>query len=200
MGPGGILGAHLHFVRTSIRGLRRLIREVIEDREKSRVGKKGTNVWTTAGSELAKQFEPDIFDMVVQTYAKMGGNLKIKKPEDVSSEYSDWIVADIDDDSDPDIFVGGNPRRGGMKLGVTATDGSAAAKSYMQNLKKQLFNNGWWVEVSDAPAHIALNKLGIKPIEDEQKVRQLLDDKKITWYGDHPEGKFPGTQIIVGDI
>lgn len=197
-------------MRTTIRGLKRLIKEEVN----SRLGKKGEDIYLHPSDAMAHDIEKDLFDMVTTSYAKVGGNPKIQKPSDIGAEYEDWIVADIDDDPDPDIFVAGNPRNGKMKLGVTATDGTPEAKAHLMQLKKKLLNNGAWAEVSDAPAHIALNKLGIKPVEDEQKVRDLLGGKEIQWHGDHPEGKFPGThgwysraiggqmhaKIIVGDV
>lgn len=192
-------------MRTTVRGLRRLIREA--SLEKNR------DIYLSAGSGLAREIEPELFDMVTKSYAPGGGNPKIRKPDDVGTNYPSWVVADVDDDPDVDVFVGAKQDHG-MKLGVMATDGTSHAKSYMNNLQKQLYSNGWWAEVSDAPAHIAMNKLGIKPVEDEKKVRTLLGDKQIEWHGEHPEGRFPGTRgwysrdiggekhakIIVGDV
>ncbi len=191
-------------MRTTVRGLRRLVEASLE---------KYKDIYLKAGDPLASEIEPELVNMVTKSYAKVGGNPKIRSAGDVSAEYSDWIVADVDDDPEPDLFIGGN-QRSGMKLGVTATDGGAEAKSHMMRLKKQLFSNGWWAETSDAPAHIALNKLGIRPIENEEKVRSLLNGKQIEWHGEHPDGKFPGTygwysrdiggtshtKIIVGDV
>lgn len=76
-----------------------------------------------------------MFDIITKSYDKIGGNAKIKEPDDISREYDDWIVADTDDDPDVDVFVGGNKRGPGMKLGVSATDGSAASKAHMMQLK-----------------------------------------------------------------
>jgi len=211
-------------MKTTVRELRRWITEALRERRRdiddenalggSILGVKNKDVTVSAGSRLAKRLEPEIFDMINKSYEKVGGNAKIKSPEDIGDEYPDWIVADIDDDPDPDVFIAGSPRSGAMKLGAIATDGSTAAKNHMMTLKKKLYSNGWWAEVSGSPAHIALNKLRVKPVEDEKKVRELLGDKEITWHGEHPEGKFPGTygwytrsiggtshaKIIVGDV
>lgn len=191
-------------MRTTVRGLKRLINEKIDL-------PKGEFTETGYDSDL----ENDIFDMITTAYAPVGGNAKISKPTDVGKEYETWLVGNFDDDPEPDAVVLGNPHSsGGKKLGASASDGSPAAKKELISLKKQLFNNGWWAEVSGAPAHITLNKLGIMPIEDEKKVRSLMKGKDIEWHGEHPEGKFPGTfgwytrkigtgpqtKIIVGDI
>jgi len=181
----------------------------------SKLGVKNKDVELKAGSKLAKRIEPEVFDMITKSYASIGGHAMINSPEDIGGEYKDWVVADVDDDPDVDTFVGGNLQpNGSKKLSVSATDGSVEAKAHMMNLKRKLFKNGWWAETSDAPAHIALNKLKIKPVESEEQVRALLGGKEITWHGKHPEGKFPGTngwytrkiggtphtKIIIGDV
>lgn len=178
------------------------------------LGRKNADITLSSTDKVAKQISPSIFDMVLSSYAKVGGNAKIKKPTDLTSEYERWIVADVDQDDNPDVFVGGNQRNGKMKMGIFATDGSQRAKEYLNLLQKRLYEKGWFAEVSDAPAHIAINKLGVPTVSDEEKVRELLGDKEITWHGEHPENKFPGTygwysrdiggedhiKIIVGNV
>lgn len=189
-------------------------RHGIREAADSKIGVKNKNVHLHAGEEMADVNEPDIIDMIKTSYAYVGGHPKLNNVGDLSREYPDWVVIDIDDDPEVDVGIFGSPAKKGMKVGASATDGSSAAKQAMNNLRMQLFTNGWWGEVSDAPAHIALNKLGLKPIENEEYVRELLGGKAITWHGAHPEGKFPGTfgwysrdiggtphaKIIVGDL
>lgn len=165
-------------------------------------------------SHIADEIKDDVYAIVKRSYDKIGGNAKVSSPDDLTAEYDDWIVADTDDDPDIDVFVGGNKRGTGMKLGVSATDGSDAAKAHMLKLKKRLFNNGWWAETSGAAAHVAINKLRVPTLTDEKMVRKLLGDKQITWHGEHPHGEFPETdgwysrkigghehiKIIVGDV
>lgn len=175
---------------------------------------KNTDFEISSRSRLADEIKNDVFDIITKSYDKLGGNAKIKEPDDISREYDDWIVADTDDDPDVDVFVGGNKKGPGMKLGVSATDGSAAAKTHMMQLKKRLFNNGWWAETSGAAAHVAINKLHVPTVTDEKLAKKLLGDKEITWHGAHPDGEFPHTygwytrniggkehtKIIVGNI
>lgn len=200
-------------MKTTIRGLRRLIHESLKD-EDSVLGVKNADVSVKSGSTLANKIEPELIDMTKISYAPVGGHPKINNVGDLSSQYSDWYVADVDADPEPDLYVAGSQKFDGIKLGSMATDGSLEAKVWLNKLQKQLYTNGWWAEVSDAPAHIALNKLGIVPVEDEHKVRSLLGDKEIVWHGEHPEGKFAGTKgwysrniggkqhakIIIGDV
>jgi hypothetical protein len=193
-------------MRTTVKGLKRVLREYAKL-------PKNKDVYMNSSDPIAKVIEPEIYDMVTNSYAKAGGNAKIHSPSDVSSEYQNWVIADIDDDPDVDVFIGANSRNGKMKIGASATDGTSLAKDYSMQLRKRLLSNGYWAEVSGAVAHITMNKLGIKPIEDEEKVRSLLN-KDITWYGPHPKGEFSGTngwysrkigdsehiKIIVGDV
>lgn len=195
-----------------IEQLRQPVNEAVETNSKLKV--KNKTVHLNSGEELAKENEPDIVDMIKTSYAKVGGHPKINVVGDLSNEYSDWVVLDIDDDPEVDLGVFGNPNAKGMKLGASATDGTPNAKQALNHLKQQLLTNKWWAEVSDAPAHIAINKLGLKPVDKEEYVRELLQGKDIEWNGEHPEGKFPGTygwytrkiggvphaKIIVGDV
>lgn len=197
--------------------LRKFIFEVLNEYEeedpKSYVGVKGRDVAFRAGTPRADILQSAVFDMIDASYGPIGGHAKIKTPSNVGNEYPEWIVADIDDDPDPDVaIVGQQSSAGGHKVGASGTDGTPKAKSYMNAMKKRIMTQGWWGEVSGAPAHIAINKLGIKPITDQKTVERLLG-KKVTWHGKHPDGKFPGidgwytrdiggtkhTKIIVGD-
>lgn len=159
----------------------------------SKLGVKDKVVYAHAGTALADELEPDLVDMIQTSYAKAGGNPKINKVGDISAEYPDWVLMDIDEDPEVDVALFGRPTKFGPKLGASATDGTQVAKDAMTKLKGDLLRNGWWAEVSGAPAHIALNKLKMMPIEDKEAVIDLLDGKKIEWHGEHPEGKFPGT-------
>lgn len=194
---------------TTLAALRTLLAEALS----SKLGAKNRDVFVHAGSKLADEIEPELTDMVKSSYASIGGNPKINKVGDLSSEYPDWVVADTDDDPDVDVFIAGRSTLAGEKMAVMATDGSSIAKTHLLQMQRNLYHDGWWAEVSGAPAHIALNKLHIKSVEEEAKVRALLG-KEITWFGEHPEGKFPGTygwyardigghqhaKIIVGDV
>lgn len=159
----------------------------------SKLGIKNQAIKTQAYSQLAKDIENDLFDMIKTSYASVGGNAKIKKVDDISNEYPEWVLMDVDEDPEADVAFFGRPTNFGTKLGASATDGTSVAKEASIQLRGELLRNGWWAEVSDAPAHIALNKLKMLPIEDREAVVELLSGKDIEWHGEHPQGKFPGT-------
>lgn len=177
-----------------VRELELILQGPMTEAVDSKIGVKNQTVKTHADSDLAKKIEPDLLDMVKTSYAKVGGNPKIQKLGDLSAEYPDWVVVDVDEDPEVDVAFFGRPTKFGTKLGASGTDGTQIAKDASLKLRGELLRNGWWAEVSDAPAHLALNKLRMMPIEDQEAVRDLLGGKDIEWHGDHPEGKFPGTK------
>ena len=172
----------------------------------------------TAGSHVANDIEQDVFDMIEKSYASLGGHAKIKKPSDVGTQYPYWNVADTDEDPEPDVaeLSSSSPTSHGKKLGAVATDGSAEAKNALMDMLRHFFSTpGNWAEVSGAMANILIKKLGIKPVEDVEKVKSLLGGKEIVWNGsENPEGNSlnvngwytrvigsePHTKIIVGSV
>lgn len=152
---------------------------------------------TSAGDEYADKIKGDIYDMIKTSYAKIGGNATISSPDDIYSQYDVSDVIDVDSDPEPDAAVGYKLAHG-KKIAYSATDGTPAGKAAVEQIKQQLLNseNGW-CEVSDAVAHIFINKKGYRPIEDETTVRKLLPGKQITWHGEHPDpvvaARFPNT-------
>lgn len=193
-----------------------LIREAIASKHvpRSKIGVKNTAVRLRSHEPLARNVYDDVQDIVTNAYAKIGGHAKANDAVVLADEYPDWFVADTDAEPDVNVFVGGSPRAGKEKLGVSGSDGSPEAKQFLLNLKKRLLTHGWWAEVSGATAHIAINKQHIPYVTDEQTVRKLLPGKQIIWHGEHPDGLFPGTygwysrvigghehaKIIVGDV
>ena len=136
----------------------------------------------------------DIYDLITKTYAPIGGYVDFSKPEDLPSDFTQWIVNDIDKDPDLDAVQFSKKGPGGTKFSGSATDGSAAAKSIMLNkTAKILRQKGNYGELSDAIAHILLTRYkGIPVVTDEDQVKKLLPGKKIKWVGENPNGKYPG--------
>lgn len=181
-----------------IRDVRRYIRAIVENEiSKLSPHKKGTVVSTTAGDEYADKIKDDIYAMIKTSYAKIGGNATISSPDDIYSEYDASDVIDVDDDPEPGAAIGYKYAHG-RKIGYSATDGTPAGKAAGEQMRVDLIlkTNGW-CEVSDAIAHITINKHGFRPIEDEDQVRALLPGKKIIWHGEHPDPtvakRFPNT-------
>jgi hypothetical protein len=170
--------------------------DLIEDDSVARLTKGKKRKWVTVPvSVLGKDNDvtQDIYDLITKTYAPIGGYVDFSKPGDLPSDFTNWIINDIDDDPDVDAVRFAKPGPGGMKFAGSATDGSAAAKKIMLNkTAKMLKKKGNYGEVSDAIAHVLLTRYDIPVVTDEEKVKKLLPGKKIKWVGENPNGKYPG--------
>ena len=152
---------------------------------------KGEWVLLQPGDERRETAKQRLHDLVVDTYAPIGGHVKIKNPDSLE-RYAYWIVQDLDEDPDIDIGIFGKPDIGGNKLGGVGHDGSAAAKSAYKE-KSTAIRSGeavggvgnWWGEVSGGPA-AALIKRGAPAVEDEAKVMELLAGDNVVFHGEHP--------------
>jgi len=161
------------------------------EREMDPVIPKGEWVLLAAGDPRREEVKNRLHDLVVDTYAGIGGHVKITNPDSLD-RYMYWIVEDLDDDPDIDIGIFGKPDVGGNKLGGVGHDGSSAAKSAYKE-KSAAIRSGesvggignWWGEVSGGPA-AALIKRGAPAIEDEARVRELLTGDNIEFHGEHP--------------
>jgi hypothetical protein len=153
--------------------------------------KKGEWELLGPGDPRREDIKQNLYDLVTQTYAPIGGHVKISEPESLE-RYNYWVVADLDDDPEVDIGLFGKPDVGGAKMGGVGHDGSQVAKTAYKEKSTNLRSGGtvggvgnWWGEVSGGPA-AALIKRGAPSIEDEDRVMTLLDGDDIIWHGDHP--------------
>ena len=152
---------------------------------------KGEWVLLAPGDDRRENIKQSLFDLVQQTYAPIGGHVKISEPGSLE-RYNYWIVKDLDDDPEIDIGIFGKPDVGGNKLGGVGHDGSGPAKTAYKEKSTDLRSGGsvggvgnWWGEVSGGPA-AALIKAGAPAIEDEARVKALLDGDDVIWHGEHP--------------
>ena len=143
------------------------------------------------GDPRRDEVQKQLFDLVTQTYAPIGGHVKIQEPKSLD-RYSYWAVADLDDDPDIDIGLFAKPDIGGTKMGGVGHDGSGVAKTAYKEKSAELRSGGsidgvanWWGEVSGGPA-AALIKRGAPAIEDQASVMALLDGDNVIWHGEHP--------------
>lgn len=152
---------------------------------------KGEWVLLAPGDERREIVKQSLYDLVQDTYAPIGGHVKISEPNSLE-RYNYWIVSDLDDDPEIDIGIFGKPDVGGNKLGGVGHDGSGPAKTAYKEKSTELRSGGsvdgvgnWWGEVSGGPA-AALIKRGAPAVEDEARVLALLDGDDVIWHGDHP--------------
>ena len=172
----------------------------------------------TAGSHIANDIEQDVFDMIQGSYSKIGGHAKIQKPGDIGAEYPRWVVTDTDEDPAPDAVHASSysSSTGGLKGGLSATDGTPEAKAGLMDILRKFYSTpGNWSEVSGAMANILIKKMGMTPVTDPEVAKKLLGPgKPMEWAGKNPEGDSMGydgwymrkigsqhhAKIIVGNV
>jgi len=143
------------------------------------------NKWVTIPASELKDYSEEIFKLIDNAYAPIGGHPNYKSANDVSGSESDaeYEVIDLDDDPEIDAVSAAKPKPAGKKFVATGHDGSSAAKSNVVNHKaSQLKAGGYFVEVSGKIKDIFKAK-GVEPINDEELVRKVLKGKEIEWLG-----------------
>ena len=152
---------------------------------------KGEWILLQSGDPRRESAKQSLHDLVVDTYASIGGHVKIKNPDSLD-RYTYWVVQDLDDDPEIDIGIFGKPDIAGNKLGGVGHDGSGAAKSAYKEKSASMRSGesidgvgNWWGEVSGGPA-AALIKRGAPAVEDEAKVMELLAGDNVVFHGEHP--------------
>ena len=146
------------------------------------------------GSDLNKE----LYDLIDRSYAYVGGHLNYKSPDDLplGKDPDDpkvivWQGIDFDSDPEPDVIKTYKKTPFGKKSVLGATDGSVDSKvKYVSKMIDDLSSPGNYVEVSDAIMHILIRNK-IPAVQNQKDVEQILN-KKVTWIGPHPEGKYPG--------
>ena len=142
------------------------------------------NKWIKLSGKELKLFRDEIFDMIKQSYASLGGHPNIKSASDINaSSINYWDAIDVDDDPEPDAVSGAKKRTGGKKYSLGATDGSSDGKrAYVKGRIKMLKKSGHYAELSHKIADI-LASSGVPIVDDEEIVRKALSGKDINWLG-----------------
>lgn len=141
--------------------------------------------WTVIPSSELKDYEDEIFDLISNAYAQIGGHPNYKSSSDVSGAEggSEYEVINLDSDPDIDAVSVAKDKTGGKKFVATGHDGSSPAKSKIINHKAQLLKQpGHYIEVSGKIEDI-LKAKGVEPVADEELVRKVLGGKEIEWLG-----------------
>jgi hypothetical protein len=177
---------------------------------------KGKYVTPTAAD--IDDLKSDLYKLVANAYAPIGGHLKYNSPESMKDpNLKFWRVADIDADPEIDVVYFGKETPFGVKHTGMGHDGEREnIKNLLRKKSEELKNPGNYVEVSGAAFDSFVGKGGVPTINDEEAVRKILGDRRAAetiWHGKHPEGKKPGegwysrkiggkpvTKIMIGKI
>ena len=179
--------------------IRRVLLEQLENEvETAEEGTLPKGVWVMlqAGDPRREAVKQELYELVCQTYASIGGHVKVCEPASLD-RYRYWMVEDLDEDPEIDVALFGKPDIAGNKMGGAANDGTPAARAAYKAKGAELRSGGevggvgnWWGEVSGKPAY-ALLRRGAPAIEDETAVRTLLAGDDFDWHGDHPDPNAP---------
>ena len=148
---------------------------------------KGKYIQITDPKEL-ENLQNDIFNLIQNAYASIGGHVKFKSPSDIMDpELTYWKVADIDLDPEIDVATFGKNTKHGIKHTGIGHDGDRPnIKSLLKYKTNLLKSPGHYVEIS-GPAYKAFVEIGGVPtIDNEETVRNILAGREIEWYGAHP--------------
>jgi len=187
--------------------LRKVIRRILKEKKFSQLGSYAKNKQLQIYQDLLDPANDDlrdeVFQLIDQSYAYLGGNADIKSADDLSdpgkNDYTTFLGADIDADPEPDVLRGMKPKAGKMKLTLSATDGTEAAGNYIvSDTASRLADGQHYAEMSGRAATSQM-KQGTPAVTDEATVRALLPGKDITWFGEHP-ALYNGTDQTLADI
>lgn len=147
----------------------------------------------------AMKYSEEIFGLIQTAYSNKGGNVEIKKSDDLkNSDITYWILKDIDADPEADVVFGGKFTKSGVKVTVIGQDGSSdAKKEVIKKLTDLMKTGGFYAELDRDLAQ----KLGIKHIEDETIIRSvIIKDLKYNRDGsyDRKIGGHTHTKVLVG--
>ena len=137
--------------------------------------------WVDLDSKETEEYKEDIFSLISNAYAAIGGHSNYKSPADVTGAEgeSDYEVIDLDTDPDIDAVSITKKRTGGDKFVGMGHDGSKPAKSRVINHKvEKLKSPGFYVEVSGKMLEILIAK-GVPMVTDEETIRKVLKGKDI---------------------
>jgi hypothetical protein len=142
------------------------------------------NKWINASDKELKQYSDEIYQMIKQTYADIGGHPKFKGSSDINrGDVQTWDIEDVDTDPEPDVVLGSKKTNIGIKHQLAASDGtSTAKKELVKQFIKKLKQPGNYVEASHKVADILVAN-SIPVITDKETVEKILKGKDIKWLG-----------------
>ena len=169
--------------------------------QNSKLGVKNQYVDVDSNSQLGSDVEDDVVQMVKTTYRNIGkgGFPSLETVSGLKNSMTNYYLMDIDEDPEPDVGMLYYDAGDNKKASALVHDGSQEAKKMAPATMKNLLSKpGYWVEVSDAPAHILINKMGMKPITDPELVKYIVNfggkrDTELEWLGDTDTNKIGGS-------
>ncbi len=155
------------------------------------------NSWEYLTDKEKKEFEYEIFGLINNAYAPIGGNPNYKSPANVAGSEGDanYLVIDFDDDPEFDAVVVDKTKQSGTKLASLGHDNSKPAKSLSVNfLSIMLKNPGHYIEVSGKLKDILAAK-GVPIVTDKETIKQVMKGKDIKMNDDGTYQRYLGNEL-----
>jgi hypothetical protein len=154
--------------------------------------------WVNLDKEETEEYADDIFDLINNAYASIGGNINYKSASDVTGAEGDanYEVINIDDDPKLDAVSVFKNKEAGNKLTALGHDGTSDAKSKSINRQADLLKTpGHYVEVSGRIKDILMAK-GAPLVTDKATIEKVMGDKAIDIQDDGSYTRFIGDKKI----
>jgi hypothetical protein len=142
--------------------------------------------WVKLSKDEINSEKEQIFKLIDDAYAQIGGHPNYKSPDDVvgSEGNSNYEVINLDDDPEIDAVSVSKSKPAGEKYVATGHDGTSNAKSKMINHKAtNLKMPGYYIEVSGKIKDILLAK-GVPVVDDAEVIKRVLKGKNIELFDD----------------
>jgi hypothetical protein len=152
------------------------------------------NDWRPLSSAEVQDNSDELFKMIDNAYAPLGGHPNVKSSNDINTAADGYEVIDLDDDPEDDAAIMTKKRPGGTKLVGMGHDGTKPARSAAVSKTVSTLNkNGYYIEVSGKILDI-LKAKGVAIVNDEETVRNALKGKEIVWHEDGSYDRVIGGQ------
>ena len=161
--------------------------------------------WEYLTNKEKSEFADEIFALIDNAYAPLGGNPNYQSPSNVDGSEGDanYLVIDFDDDPEFDAVVVDKTKPSGTKAAALGHDGSSQAKSRSVNfLAIMLKRKGHYIEVSGKLKDILIAK-GVPVVTDKETISTALKGKNIEMNDDGTYQRYLGgekhTKTMMGN-
>jgi len=160
------------------------------------------NNWRPLTSVEVEDEREELFKMIDNAYAPLGGHPNVTNANDIKSAAQGYEVIDLDDDPENDAVIMSKNRPGGTKLVGMGHDGTKPARSAaVAQTVDSLNKKGYYIEVSGKILDI-LKAKGVAIVDNESIVKAALKGKDIVWNGDGSYDRVIGgqkhTKVMMG--
>jgi len=161
--------------------------------------------WEYLTDKEKSEFSDEIFTLIDNAYASLGGNPNYQSSSDVEGSERDanYLVIDFDDDDDLDVVIVDKSKPSGTKAAAMGHDGSKASRSLAVNFAAiMLKKKGHYIEVSGKLKDILIAK-GVPVVTDEETIQRVMKGKNIEMNDDGTYQRYLGgekhTKTMMGN-